>query len=172
MKLLLTSDSHGMEDELLTLYDRHKDDVSDYLHAGDSERQPDSPEMKPYKAVQGNCDFPDGAYPNHRVESYGDHRLLITHGHLYRIKMTAMPLYYKAQETESTIVCHGHSHVAGAYQEGGVIFINPGSLRLPRERPEQTYAILDIQESKVSIQFLNIDGDEVSDLSCQFELRT
>lgn len=57
----------------------------------------------------------------------------ITHGHLYNIKMTLMNLAYKSEEAEADIICFGHSHAAGSELIEGKLFINPGSIRQPRD---------------------------------------
>ena len=54
--------------------------------------------------VRGNCDH-DSAYPNMVVEEMAGKRLLITHGHLYNVKMTLFNLSLKSEEAEANIIC-------------------------------------------------------------------
>lgn len=47
MKLLIVSDSHGLQEELLTIRERHAD-VDKMIHCGDSELPQDSKEMSSF----------------------------------------------------------------------------------------------------------------------------
>ncbi|MFC7393723.1 metallophosphoesterase family protein [Scopulibacillus cellulosilyticus] len=167
MKVLITSDSHGLTRELSELVERHQSDVQLFIHCGDSELPSDAEEMMPFNAVKGNCDLSSAGYPNDLIKTIGDLKFFVTHGHLYNIKMSPMNLLYKADETGADIVCFGHTHNAVSFQEGKKIFINPGSLRLPRGIDEKTYVICEINYKKkeVYVNFYNQDGEPVRSLS-------
>ena len=81
-----------------------------------------------------------------------------------------MNIKYKAQEVNADIVCFGHSHVFGAEVIGSTLFLNPGSIRLPRERFEKTYVILDLQAEKIKMSVYDISGRELSELAREFVL--
>ncbi|MBU8689435.1 metallophosphoesterase [Priestia megaterium] len=159
MKLLIVSDSHGLQEELRTIRERHAD-VDKMIHCGDSELPQDSKEMSAFLGVRGNCDY-DASYVNDRVESLGEAACLVTHGHLYNVKMSMMNLHYKAREVGANVVCFGHSHIAGAELMDGVLFINPGSMLLPRMRKERTYAILVMDGTEATVQFYDISGKHI-----------
>ncbi|TCP32147.1 hypothetical protein EV207_101123 [Scopulibacillus darangshiensis] len=169
MKVLITSDSHGLTDELLMLVKRHGHETDALIHCGDSELPADAEEMKPFFAVNGNCDF-SGGYPNDFVKEIGPVTFLVTHGHLYNVKMTVMNLMYKAEEVGANIVCFGHSHIAGSFKEDNRIFINPGSLRLPRNSVEKTYVICEIAGQKVAVIYYNDKGKRVDALCKSYNL--
>ena len=140
-KVLIISDSHGLTNELKDIRARHHD-IDEAIHCGDSELKEDDPNLSGYRVVSGNCDW-NGNFPNEIVLDYGGLTVLVTHGHLYDIKRSLMKLEYKAQEADANIVCFGHSHVAYAEDINDRLFLNPGSIRLPRQFKEQSYIILE-----------------------------
>ncbi|MBB5324611.1 hypothetical protein HNQ34_001708 [Anoxybacillus tepidamans] len=168
MKVLIVSDSHGLIDELIEIKQRHAHEVDAFIHCGDSELSSGCVELEDFLYVGGNCDFYED-FQKERTEEIQEIRFFITHGHLYNVKMTLMNLYYRAQEVGAKIVCFGHSHIAGAEMINGVLFINPGSILLPRMRKERTYALLQIENGQATVQFYDIiDGQEVLDLAKSF----
>ncbi|WP_347549385.1 metallophosphoesterase [Pseudalkalibacillus hwajinpoensis] len=170
MKVLVVSDNHGSNEELDLLVKRHGNDVAGMIHCGDSEFNYDAEEMAPFQLrVRGNCDF-DSRYPNEIAEFIGEKTIFATHGHLYNVKMTIMKLAYKAEETNADLVCFGHSHEAFALYEEGTLFLNPGSISLPRKPAIKTYAIVDWSEREVRVTFYDETGESVADISRTFTL--
>jgi uncharacterized protein len=166
MKVLIVSDSHGLTKELAWIKNRHQD-VDAMIHCGDSELPKNAEELSGFLTVRGNCDFEKG-FPNEIVESIGNTRFLICHGHLYNVKMTLMNVYYRAKEVDANIVCFGHSHVALAERIDNTVFINPGSIRIPRMRKEKTYVILQVKDKEIIVDFYDLDGNIVASLSQRF----
>jgi uncharacterized protein len=169
MKVLIVSDSHGLTRELEEIKHRHSGKVDAFIHCGDSELPYGSSELQKFLYVRGNCDFAK-EFPEERTEDIQGVRFFITHGHRYNVKMTLMNLYYRAQEIGAKVVCFGHSHIAGAENINGILFINPGSIYLPRMRKEKTYVILEIDEEKATVYFYDIHGNEIPSLSQTFSL--
>ena len=83
---------------------------------------------------------------------------MITHGHLFNVKMTLFNVSLKAEEEKANIICFGHTHAAGSELIDGKLYINPGSIRQPRGRKEKTYAILDIFQNQVNVTFHDVQG--------------
>lgn len=163
--VLIVSDSHGLTEQVQNIKDRHAHEVDGMIHCGDSELEYRSKEMDGFMKVKGNCDFSE-EYPEELQESIQDMSFFVTHGHLFRVKSTLMPLSYRADELGAHIVCFGHSHIAGAEMVNGKLFINPGSIRLPRNHPEKTYAIVTWdQQQSVHVHFYNDQGENISDLT-------
>ncbi|MBA2873702.1 metallophosphoesterase family protein [Thermaerobacillus caldiproteolyticus] len=167
MKVLIASDSHGLTKELIEIKQRYHNEVDALIHCGDSELPADCAELESFLYVRGNCDFTT-EFPKERIEEIQGVRFFITHGHLYNVKMTLMNLYYRAQETGAKVVCFGHSHIAGAEMIHDILFINPGSIALPRMRKEKTYALLQMDNGQATVQFYDINGQEVSSLTKSF----
>lgn len=176
MKVLIVSDSHGLTKELIELKKKYGPEVDEMIHCGDSELDALSEAMAEYIVVRGNCDF-DSNFRNDQlvsIKSKGigkDLVFYVTHGHLYNVKMSLMNLKYRAEEVGAHIVCFGHSHIAGAELIDNILFINPGSIRLPRLRKEKTYAILEVDEVKnCVVRFFSIDGKELKQLMLECKI--
>jgi putative phosphoesterase len=165
-KVLIVSDSHGLTKELEILRERHMNVVDLKIHCGDSQLTSDQKTISGYVTVLGNCDF--AGYPLEEMVEVSGRRIFITHGHKYSIKTSLMTLNYRAKEVNADIVCFGHSHVLGAEMIDGTLFLNPGSIRLPRERSEKTYMILELLEEKIKVFVFELKGKELTELSCEF----
>ncbi|CDQ18221.1 hypothetical protein SAMN05192559_10231 [Halobacillus karajensis] len=168
-KILIVSDTHGLKKEVNAIKERHAD-VDAMIHCGDSELSFDSNELEGFYYAKGNCDF-EREMQEEQILQVGELTFIVTHGHLYQVKMTLIPLSYRAEEVGAQVACFGHSHIAGAEKVGDTLFINPGSARLPRDRKEPTYAILEWDSLKqVRLQFYHINGEHLPDLSMTTEL--
>ena len=164
MKVLIISDNHGNEQLLKEIADRHLSEVEALFHCGDSELAANSDAMKNYEGVRGNCDY-DSNYPKELTRDVNGVLFYITHGHLHQVKSTLMPLKYKAEEVGAHIVCFGHSHIAGCEMVDGILFINPGSILLPRMTKDQSYVILECSEDDYSVLYYNEKGNILKSLS-------
>jgi uncharacterized protein len=153
MKLLIVSDSHGSKAEVKELQEKYKDEVDALIHCGDSELAADDKVISEYYMVRGNCDM-ENNFPNQLVKEIKGKKIFITHGHLYNIKMSLMNLQYKAKENRADFVFFGHSHTLGAEMIDGILFLNPGSILLPRGRTERTYALVESTDEKIQVRFL------------------
>lgn len=167
--VLITSDSHGFRDEVKQLKERYREKVDGMIHCGDSELDFNHPAMEGFYKVAGNCDY-DPEYEEELIIDIKGLRFFIAHGHHHNVKITLDPMAYRAAEQQATIVCHGHSHLAHATKLGNQLVINPGSIRLPRGRREETYAILLWENSTYSVKFYQLNGKEVKSLSQRFTL--
>ncbi|MCH6267756.1 metallophosphoesterase family protein [Neobacillus citreus] len=167
-KVLVVSDSHGMTKELEVIRERHLADVDLMIHCGDSQLDPDHKSLMGYFTVGGNCDF--GGFPLELVTDLSGKKIFITHGHRYSVKTSLMKLTYKAQESGADIVCFGHSHILGAEVIDGTLYLNPGSIRLPRQRVEKTYVILDLQEKVIRMTVYELNGKEIPGLARDFKV--
>lgn len=167
-KVLVVSDSHGLTKELEILRERHMDEVDLMIHCGDSQLMADNKSISGYLTVLGNCDF--SGYPLETQTELAGRKIFVTHGHRYSVKTSLMTLKYKAEEVGADIACFGHSHVLGAEVIGSTLFLNPGSIRMPRERLEKTYVILDLVDDKIKMSVYEVSGRELTDLACEFNL--
>jgi uncharacterized protein len=166
-KVLIVSDSHGQRSELEELKNRHEHEVELMIHCGDSELSSGDIELQSFSVVGGNCDFESKLESEliHDVEGY---RFFITHGHLHSVKSSLMKLLYRAEELNAQIICFGHSHILGAEMVRNKLFINPGSLRLPRGRKERTYVILEIKGDVIELLVYDYDQGEMVELRRTF----
>ena len=168
-KILIVSDSHGSTDLLEGIEKIHGHDADLMIHCGDSELAEDDPAIKSFKSVRGNCDFLANL-PDDETHVINGVKIFVTHGHLYSVKSTLGNLFYKAKELQADIVCFGHSHILGAEMVDDVLFINPGSIRLPRGRKERTYIILNLEQGKAILQIHDYGNGEMVELRQEFTL--
>ncbi|WP_019154732.1 metallophosphoesterase [Robertmurraya massiliosenegalensis] len=166
-KVLIVSDSHGQREELSELKVRHGQDIDLMIHCGDSELSKKDDEIQAFSVVRGNCDFGND-FDTEIIKEVGELRFFVTHGHLFSVKSSLMQLQYRAEEVNADIICFGHSHVLGAEMVRGKLFINPGSLRLPRGRRERTYVILDIEGTTVNLHVYDLDKGELAEFNQTF----
>jgi uncharacterized protein len=166
-KVLVLSDSHGLTSELLHIKEKHKDEVNLFLHCGDSELPANDPALDGFIVVRGNCDY-DEELPEDSVQMVKNKKIMITHGHLYHVKSSLTSLSYRAQELEAEIVCFGHSHILGAEMLNGILFLNPGSICLPRQRKEKTYCILEVIDDKIILNVYDINLGQLTEFSHEF----
>jgi putative phosphoesterase len=168
MKILIMSDSHGWSKQVSEVVERHQSEVDAMFHCGDSELHPEAPELKGLVVVQGNCDM-GFDFSEEKFESVQGVNVYVTHGHLYNVKMKMDPITYRGEEMKADIVCFGHSHIATSFQQNGVVYINPGSLRLPIRPKEQTYCICEVGDAEVIVRLYSRNGQELSELMKKFE---
>ncbi len=168
-KILIVSDSHGLEEEVAQLAERHGNDADLMIHCGDSELPAGHPSMSDFAGVRGNCDY-DDAYPDRFAKTLGGLTIFVTHGHLYGVKSSLMKLKYKGEEEGADIICFGHSHELGAEMIDGRLFLNPGSLRLPRGRHERTYLLLETAGREISVDIYDLEAGKLEKLSQTFQI--
>ncbi|MDQ0157343.1 metallophosphoesterase family protein [Robertmurraya andreesenii] len=167
-KVLIVSDSHGLRSELEQLRSRYEHEVDLFLHCGDSELSSDDQVLQGFSVVRGNCDF-GGAFSNEVTCELAGLRFFVVHGHLHAVKSSLINLSLRAEEVNANVVCFGHTHILGAEMVRGKLFINPGSLLLPRGRREKTYCILDIQDKSIELHVYDFEHGEMMDLRRTFD---
>ncbi|MCL1949780.1 MAG: metallophosphoesterase [Turicibacter sp.] len=162
MEIIIASDNHYNQKVLELIHGRHHQDADLFLHLGDSQLPYDSPLMKDFIKVAGNCDY-DRNYPSHQVQDLpGLDKIFMAHGHEHGVKETTKRLEAAAKDVGATIACYGHSHCVDVYREdGGLIVINPGSTFLPRNTRERTYATLTIGPDDYQVKVLQVETGKV-----------
>lgn len=146
-----TSDTHGYRERIReSACDLQQCDY--ILHAGDFYE--DSQYIAAYTkrrviAVVGNCDHMVLG-PLEETVVLGGKRLCLTHGHLYKVKQGTSLLVRKAKSLGSDIVIYGHTHYPNIFEEDGILFVNPGSLCVPRMGSKPSFAVLNITKDNVS----------------------
>jgi len=152
VKILVFSDSHGRTDLMESITRHHVQDISAVCFLGDVLRdqaklQNAFPNLDIY-AVPGNCDLGSRLEPVQVVE-LGGVKILLTHGHLHGVKRGYGTIAAYAAEVGVNACFFGHSHVPIVFEEGGIIFLNPGSITQPRGSMGKSYAMVEIAEGRV-----------------------
>lgn len=161
MKWLIASDIHGSAywcRRLLEKYTQEKADrlilLGDVLYHGPRNDLPD--EYAPKKVIEmlngmsdsilcvrGNCDtevdqmvlkFP--VLADYALLELGERMIYMTHGHVYN-ENNLPPL------REGDILLHGHTHVSKCVDHGNYVYMNPGSVSIPKENTPHGYVTLE-----------------------------
>lgn len=154
MEILIISDTHGRVSIAERVIESLKSSIDMIIHCGDVVNDAKKIKEKyniPIEYVRGNCDF-DLETPSEKVIELAGKCIMITHGHNYGVKYTKTNLYYAAEEKKADIVIFGHTHIAEIEEAYGILYINPGSISLPRNGIN-SYAILSISGGRA---FANI----------------
>lgn len=133
MRVLIISDTHGKDYNLLELLKRDKD-FDFMVHLGDIGKLEDYIEEITgiaCFAVRGNNDW-GSLLPNESIIMIGKHRAFITHGHAYSVYSSTERLREHAKALNCDIVMYGHTHVPEIEKYSGITVVNPGSLSYPR----------------------------------------
>lgn len=158
MKYYIVSDIHGSSKNIkkvLESFDRDGDYLiilGDILYHGPRNNVPNNYEPKEViqllnerkdkiLAVRGNCDgevdqmvldFPITS--DYLMLPFENYKIFLTHGHLYK----EFPWM-----NDNDVILSGHTHIPVAYQEDGKVFLNPGSISIPKMNHVCSYAILE-----------------------------
>ena len=109
MKILVLSDSHGNLENMVQAVERENPRM--ILHLGDCWREAERlhdrfPEI-PFHQVPGNCDFRPQE-PAEQLLFLEDKRVLMCHGHTYRVKQSLLLAGYAAEEQNLDLFLFGH----------------------------------------------------------------
>lgn len=107
-------------------------------------------------AVRGNCDtevdqmvLPFPILADYAVLTAGERAVYLTHGHKFG-KENPPPL-----RAGDILLC-GHTHVVANEACQGFIYLNPGSLSIPKENTQRGYILLEGD----TFRFKTLDGEE------------
>ena len=175
MKIMIASDIHGSAlycRRLIEEYEKEKADrlllLGDILYHGPRNDLPD--EYAPKKVIEmlnkkkdeifcvrGNCDtevdqmvlkFPILA--DYAVLAAGNRLVYATHGHIFN-ENNLPPL------KKGDILLNGHTHVPKCTEHESFVYMNPGSVSIPKENSARGYIIL---ENGV-FTWKSLDGDTI-----------
>jgi putative phosphoesterase len=164
MKYLVVSDNHGDRDILVELKEMYKHQVDRMFHCGDSELEPTDSLWQDFIVVRGNCDY-SADFPNKIVDKTTEDIIFMTHGHLANVRYGLTTLALQAAEAQANIALFGHTHEIGCEMNEGVLFLNPGSIRLPRGPIQiKSYVMIDSHPEALEIQYYGRDHQPIKEL--------
>lgn len=159
MRVLLVSDSHGMDRNIEKAILR-SGALDLMIHLGDLEGSEDYLEEIapcPVEIVAGNNDFFSGL-PRERIIRLGTHNVFIVHGHNYCVNFGYDRLRAAALQKGCDYAFFGHIHRPVCDTSESVTVINPGSISMPRQADRRpTYVLLDVDkngEIHVSFEYI------------------
>lgn len=144
-KLLVFSDSHG---NVANMEDAVRLERPDYIvHLGDlirdAQRLEESFPQIPMINVPGNCDGRRPDLPEERVFTLEGCKILLTHGHIYHVKLGIGAAVAAARRAGAHILLFGHTHEALCQFEAGLWVVNPGSVG---SLAAASYAVICLEE--------------------------
>ena len=172
MKWMIASDIHGSAyycRELLAAFEREGAQklmlLGDVLYHGPRNDLPRDYAPKEVIAmlnaikekllcVRGNCDtevdqmvldFP--VLADYAILVAGDRMIYATHGHVYN--ENKLPPLQKGD-----VLMHGHTHVPKCVEHEDYLYINPGSVSIPKENSPHSYLILE----NTQLTWKSLDG--------------
>ena len=105
-------------------------------------------------AVRGNCDFEN---VEEELEFEVENKnIFVCHGDRYGVKYGLEQLQEKAKEVDADIVIFGHTHTPLIKEKDNIIYINPGSVSLPRGVDYRSFVIIDISDDNMSVKEIRI----------------
>ena len=161
MKLFIASDIHGSARfcrEMLAAFQREGCEkmllLGDFLYHGPRNDLPEEynpkdviAQLSAYSdrilAVRGNCDgdvdqmvLPFPILADYAVLNFGGRTLYATHGHVYN------PDHLPPLQP-GDILLNGHTHVPAFCDKGDFLYMNPGSVSIPKEGSHHQYILMD-----------------------------
>ncbi|MEG1310727.1 MAG: metallophosphoesterase [Romboutsia sp.] len=156
MKVGILSDTHGVKKFIdKTIQYLKKCDL--IVHAGDnfSDTKYIYKETNvPIMAVKGNCDFDN--VEDELVFDIEDKTVFLSHGDRYAVKQGINLLESKAKSINADIVVFGHTHVPLCIEKDDILYINPGSVSIPREVNYKSFSIINIENGNINIEKIKI----------------
>ena len=151
MKVLIVSDTHRNEDNLIEVLEREKN-LDLLIHCGDVEGAED--EIEHYAGcetvfVAGNNDF-FSRLPREVLLDAEEYKLWVTHGHNYYVNTNPEYIRKEARLKGVDIVLYGHTHRPVLEKAGELIVLNPGSLTYPRQEGRRpSYAVMELEKKEI-----------------------
>lgn len=147
--MIVTSDSHGKTGTLLDIVEKHIDDASLFVNLGDCNSGEDLEYAKAcyddrlnLVCVSGNCDF-SGEAPTEQIIKFAGKKVLLCHGHIYRVKYGLFEYQEKARREGADIALYGHTHTPCVNYINGIYFFNPGAVL------NSCYGIVDVTKAGI-----------------------
>ena len=161
VKILIFSDAHGDLAAIKRVLEWQSD--AEYkISLGDLEVDEDILLEHDVIAVKGNSRH-DPGFADENILPINNHKLLITHGHKYKVQKNLKRLLNRAKAENCDIAFYGHTHIASYREIFGITFINPGSISKPRNLLPPTYCVLTLKEDKITCQFYDaLTNEEIT----------
>ncbi len=150
MKILVLSDTHMILKNLDTVLDYENGNFDKIIHLGDCVSDvnhiknlcPD----KEIFSVCGNCDF-TSSEKEYDILDINGVKIYICHGHKHDVKFDYLDIIEFSKSLNVNICLFGHTHYPELFYKEGILFLNPGSLSLPRGIRVASYGFIEILEN-------------------------
>lgn len=150
MRVGVLSDTHNQLDLAATAINQ-MGSIEVLLHAGDLYHDAfrlTLPLEVQVVAVRGNSDYGEDGQVEEVLEMAG-HKILLTHGHLYRVKHSCQRLLERAKKLQVEAVVFGHTHMVKNVVEEDILLFNPGSISFPYGNGRPSYGVLQVNNNGI-----------------------
>lgn len=158
MRIIVLSDSHRDFRAIERVFDKNPT-AEMFIFLGDGENEIDYLISKNFDKqvlkVRGNCDF-SLSTPLVKTVSVGEHKILFLHGDSHGVKSSTERVYSLAIENNADIALFGHTHRRHYEYKNGIHLLNPGSVSIPRDGKEPSYAFIDITQAGVVCNHVDV----------------
>ncbi len=142
--VIVLSDTHGHRAAIEKLFPLFAENDC-IIHLGDGNRDM----AQVYTAFpdktfvcRGNCDF-SAPYARDEWEIQVEGvKIFACHGHAYGVKSDLAKLRSEAARRGARIALYGHTHIASAEEQDGVLLLNPGCAGLYTSAPSYAYLVI------------------------------
>lgn len=176
MKYLIASDIHGSLDwinKLLNIFDSGEYDkiilLGDIYYHGPRNPFPDGYKPKAVSEVlnnikenllviKGNCDaevdqmISEFNFEDSLEFEVAGKKIFLSHGQNYNID--------NFSGVDFDVMFYGHFHTGFIKEHDGKIFVNPGSISLPKNETPNSYAVLD----ETGVVLFDFDGNKIDEI--------
>ena len=151
MKVVVFSDAHGNR-VIVERIISFNPDVDFFVSLGDSELPLNFLMDLDIISIKGN--YPrDAGFTYESILEVGNKKLLLVHGHKFKVQKSLMKLLRHAIDLDVDIALYGHTHVAKVDKVDKLLLFNPGSIKNPRSKVVPSYLILEITDESVEYTF-------------------
>jgi len=155
----IISDTHGYLDTIDLALDATVDqDIDMWLHVGDygdDARYMQTRTDVPVYAVRGNNDRVQPLEPKEQLIPLEDTYIYMTHGHEVSYYNQAGDLIHLGRAMGAHLIVAGHTHRHDKVRVGKILFVNPGSLSLPRDKSGGSFAIVTYDKGQFDVEFVD-----------------
>ena len=151
MKIGILSDTHSIK-ECIDKAIPYLKECDLIIHAGDNfsdSKYIYNMTKVSVMAVKGNCDFDN--VEDELIFDIEDKTIFLCHGDKYGVKYGLNEIESKAKSIGADIVVFGHTHTPLNLKKDNIMYLNPGSLSLPRKVDYRSFYIMNIENDDVKI---------------------
>lgn len=151
MKLFIISDTHG---NLTKVYEVYKtlSSIDAIIHLGDYSKDAEKIQNElgvDVISVKGNMDN-SHSNADFKILTTECGKLYLSHGHMENVKIKYQNILYRAEEEGCIAALFGHTHKPIFEEQNGIYLINPGSLSLPADGNQGSYAIVNTSKNGIT----------------------
>jgi putative phosphoesterase len=160
MKYLVVADTHGNISRLNQVFEKHKNEITGIIHLGDFSQDLNSlfiDTLEKYVCI-GNMDgIPRKNEDLEHIIKIANKKILLTHSDHLNTHFNLNPLLQRAKELNVDLCLFGHTHTVFMDNSQIPMLFNPGSLGKPTIGTSPSYAILEINNNKLSFNLRELN---------------